>query len=447
MSSLDPRSIERIEISQLQPDKRNARVHSKRQIEQVAGSISEFGFNAPVLIDETNGIIAGHARVEAAKLLGHSYAPCLRLSHLTAAQKRAYMLADNRLPLSATWDFEILSEVFNELMEIGVDMGTMGFELEEIDRILTDVEEASTAGIDRADDHPQPLAQAVTRQGDCWVLGRHAMACGDAKDRKLLDTLMGGRSADMIFCDPPYNLKIDGHVSGLGRTQHREFAEASGEMSMEQFTEFLRLSFIVAAAVCKDGAIAFVCMDFRHQREILAAGYEVFSELKNLCVWNKTNGGMGSFYRSQHELIFVFKIGTAPHTNTFGLGDRGRYRTNVWTYPGVNTFKSDRMEELGSHPTVKPVAMVADAIRDVSHRGEVVLDTFGGSGTTLIAAQKTGRIARLIELDPIYCDVIIRRWQRLTGKRAYLAATNEPFETVQAARLAAQTVSTKDVAA
>jgi len=285
------------------------------------------------------------------------------------------------------------------------------------------------------DEHPRPASQAITRQGDLWTLGRHLLLCGDAKSEASIAQVMSGCKADMIFTDPPYNLKIDGHVSGLGATHHREFAEASGEMSKAGFTSFLSQSLSLAAGACRDGAIAYVCMDWRHLGEALAAGYETFSELKNLCVWAKTNGGMGTFYRSQHEMVLVWKVGTAPHTNTFGLGDKGRYRTNVWTYPGVNTFKSDRMEELKSHPTVKPVALVSDAIRDVSNRGEFILDTFGGSGTTLIAAEKTGRRARLIELDPVYCDITIWRWEKVTGKQAILSGTGETFENVKATRL------------
>jgi DNA modification methylase len=245
---------------------------------------------------------------------------------------------------------------------------------------------------------------------------------------------MGNEQADLIFTDPPYNVPIDGHVCGLGRIRHRSFAMGVGEMSSTAFTAFLQETLGHAAAVARDGAIAFVCMDWRHLGELLAAGEAVFSELKNLCVWNKTNGGMGSFYRSKHELVFAFKIGTAAHQNTFGLGDTGRYRTNVWTYPGVNTLRPGRMDELAMHPTVKPVALVADAIKDVSERNDIVLDPFCGSGTTLIAAEKTGRRARVIELDPAYCDVIVRRFERFTGKKAVLAATGQTFEEVEEVR-------------
>jgi DNA modification methylase len=240
--------------------------------------------------------------------------------------------------------------------------------------------------------------------------------------------LMGDDTVDLICTDPPYNVPIDGHVCGSGRIRHRDFAMGAGEMNKDQFTRFLVDTLGPAAARCRDGAIAFVFMDWRHIREVLNAGEQVFSELKNLCVWNKTNGGMGTFYRSKHELVFIFKIGTAPHTNTFGLGETGRYRTTVWDYAGVNTFRAGRLEELELHPTVKPVDLVSDAIKDCTRRGGIVLDPFGGSGTTLIAAQKSGRTARLIEFDPSYCDVIIRRFEAVTGSPAILAWTGQTFE-------------------
>jgi DNA modification methylase len=270
----------------------------------------------------------------------------------------------------------------------------------------------------------------VSCSGDLWNLGRHRLICGDARKRSDHHALLIEDQVDLIFTDPPYNVPIDGHVCGLGRVRHREFAMGVGEMSREAFTSFLTETLGCAAKRCRDGAIAFVCMDWRHMGELLAAGERVFTELKNLCVWNKTNGGMGAFYRSKHELVFAFKVGTAPHVNSFGLGETGRYRTNVWDYAGISSISSSRAEELAMHPTVKPVALVADAIRDCSKRGDIVLDPFGGSGTTLIAAEKCGRAARLIEYDPGYCDTIIARWERLTGKRATLSSTGEAFEDV-----------------
>jgi DNA modification methylase len=445
MKNLAQRSVERIEISKLKPARRNARTHGKRQIRQIADSIRRFGFTNPVLVDDDNGIVAGHGRVAAAKEVGLADVPCLRLSDMSAADRRAYIIADNKLALNAGWDMEILAIELQGLMDLGFEIELTGFELAEVDFILTSADQSSPDVVQPEDHHPEPNAQPVTRQGDLWTLGRHALLCGDAKDGAGLARLMGGLKADMMFTDPPYNLKIQ-DVSGLGKTHHREFVEASGEMSQAEFTAFLSQSLAAATGVCRDGAIAYVCMDWRHLGEILEAGHAVFSELKNICVWAKTNGGMGTFYRSQHEMVLVWKVGSAPHTNTFGLGDKGRYRTNIWSYAGVNTFKSDRMAEIAAHPTCKPVALVSDAIRDVSNRGQIVLDVFGGSGTTLIAAEKTGRCARLIEVDPIYCDVIVRRWEKLTGKQATLAESGKTFETVKAERAVERPAGDEDLA-
>ena len=237
-----------------------------------------------------------------------------------------------------------------------------------------------------------------------------------------------GEGVGLVFTDPPYNVPIDGHVCGLGRVRHREFAMGVGETAAEEFAAFLGVTLGHMAGHCRDGAILFLCMDWRHLEELSAAGRQAGLELKNVCVWNKSNGGMGSFYRSKHELVFVYKQGTAPHVNSFGLGDTGRYRTNVWDYPGISSIGASRSSEQAMHPTVKPVALVADAIRDCSRRGDIVLDPFAGSGTTLIAAQMTGRAARLIEFDPHYCDTIIRRFEAFTGKKAVLEETGQAFE-------------------
>lgn len=423
-------------ITSLKPYARNARTHSKKQIRQIAASITRFGFTNPVLISDDGEIIAGHGRVEAAKSLGWKAVPTLALSHLSETERRAYVLADNKLALNAGWDRDILAIELQALVDLEFDAELTGFSLAEIDLVL---DEASEADPDHTDGEEDAVAfatgPAVTRQGDLWQLGRHRLLCGDARSTIDFEALMGSEVADLVFTDPPYNVKIDGNVCGLGTVKHREFAFASGEMSQSQFTTFLRDTLGNAASVMRDGAIAFVCMDWRHMGELLAAGQQCFTELKNLVVWNKTNGGMGAFYRSKHELIFVFKQGSAEHTNSFGLGETGRYRTNVWDYAGISSISGSRSEELAMHPTVKPVALIADAIRDCSRRGEVVLDCFGGSGSTLIAAEKTGRLARLIEYDPLYCDTIIRRWEKLTGKRAMLAVTNETFEDLAECRL------------
>lgn len=426
-----PRSLEARPPSELRPYSRNARTHSRKQIRQIADSIERFGFTNPVLVSDEGEIIAGHGRVEAAKLLGLATVPTLRLSHLSSEERRAYVLADNKLALNAGWDQDILAIELQALIDLDFDVTLTGFSLAEVDFTLDAARERDPDAPPGVEDEIPPIApEAVSRMGDIWVLGRHRLICGDAREASDYARLLGDERVDLVFTDPPYNVPIDGHVCGSGRIRHREFAMGVGEMSQDAFTGFLADALKPMAANCRDGAIAFVCMDWRHMTELLNAGSQVFSELKNLCVWNKTNGGMGTFYRSKHELVFVYKVGTAPHTNTFGLGDSGRYRTNVWDYAGISSIGSNRAEELAMHPTVKPTAMVADAIRDCSRRGEIVLDGFGGSGTTLIAAEVCGRTARLIEYDPYYCDIIIRRFARLTGKQAILQEGGALFDDV-----------------
>ena len=422
-------------LKSLSPAPHNARTHSKKQVKQIAESIRRFGFVNPVLIDDAGQIIAGHGRVMAAKLLEMGEVPTLTLSHLSAEERRAYILADNKLALNAGWDRELLALELQGLVDLDFDVELTGFSMAEIDLIIDEVNESKPVDEVCAEDAQFSLPEhPVTRLGDLWLLGRHRLLCGDALDASSHDRLMQRERAALLFTDPPYNVKIDGHVCGLGKVKHREFAFASGEMNRSEFTHFLETSLGHAAACLADGAIAYVCMDWRHMGELLAAGEQVFDELKNLVVWNKTNGGMGAFYRSKHELLFVFKKGSAAHINNFGLGDTGRYRTNVWDYPGISSRGRDRHAQLEMHPTVKPVALVADALKDCSRRGDIVLDCFGGSGTTLIAADKTGRSARLIEYDPAYCDTIIQRWETLTGKPAVLEGAKRTFEDMRAER-------------
>lgn len=424
------------EVGSLKPYARNARTHSKKQIRQIAASIERFGFTNPVLVSDGGEIIAGHGRVEAAKLLGRKTVPTVVLSHLSEVERRVYVLADNKLALNAGWDRDMLAIELQGLIDMEFDIELTGFSIAEADLIIDEAHDADPDGKDAPEDHvPVVGGEPVTRQGDLWLLGRHRLLCGDTRSYEHMAMLMNKERADLVFTDPPYNVAIDGNVCGSGKVKHREFAFASGEMSPAQFTSFLSETLGNMAVHMRDGAIAFVCMDWRHMGELLAAGQASFTELKNLIVWNKSNGGMGSFYRSKHELIFVFKQGTAEHTNSFGLGDTGRYRTNVWDYAGISSIGTNRANELAMHPTVKPVALVADAIRDCSHRGQIVLDGFGGSGSTLVAAEKTGRIARLLEYDPLYCDTIVRRWELLTGKRATLVSSGLSFEDVADGRL------------
>ncbi len=417
----------------LRPYPGNARTHSPKQIRQIARSIKHFGFNNPVLVDDDGQIIAGHGRVEAAKLLNMKTVPTVRLSHMSEDDKRGYILTDNRIAEKAGYDNEILAIELQHLADVGFDVSLTGFEPAEVDIIIE--------GIGDESEQPENLVPeetsgpAVSRLGDVWMLGKHLLVCGDSTDAATYKLLMDDEKAEFVFTDPPYNVKIDGNVSGLGRVKHREFAMASGEMSESQFTAFLSS---VYAALCKfstDGSIHQICMDWRHMREMLAAGDANYSELKNVCIWNKNNAGMGTFYRSKHEMVFVWKNGSAPHLNTFELGQYGRHRANVWDYEGVNTMRAGRLDELAMHPTVKPVLMVEDAIKDCSKRGGLVLDPFCGSGTVLIAAEKTGRRARAIELDPKYVDVAIRRWEQYTGKTAVLALWGDTFDEVSEARL------------
>jgi len=434
-----PLAIEHLPTAALRPYARNARTHSPKQIAQIAASIREFGFNNPVLIDHEREIIAGHGRVAAAKKLGLDTVPCVRLEHLNDAQKRAYILADNRLAEKAGWDRDILAIELQFLTEIKVDFDVTltGFEMGEVD-LLLGAGQDTEAKADPADAVPEvTTGAAATRPGDVWQIGRHRLICGDSVEAETYDRLLAGEKAQLVFTDPPYNVKINGHVSGLGAAKHREFAVASGEMTEDEFTRFLARVFDNLATYAADGAIHFVCMDWRHQGEVLAAARGPYTEMKNLCVWVKTNGGMGSLYRSQRELVFVFKSGTAPHINNVELGRHGRYRTNVWSYAGANAFSATRDDDLAMHPTVKPVALVADAILDCSKRKGLVLDAFGGSGTTLVAAERTGRRGAAIEIDPHYCDVIIRRLEKVAGLTASLDATGGTFDEIASQRAAA----------
>jgi DNA modification methylase len=437
--------IELIQVGRLAPYKGNARTHSRKQIRQIADSIKRFGFTNPVLVDNGGEIIAGHGRIAAAKLLGLSEVPTLRLSHLSAAEKRAYVLADNRLAEKAGWDREILAIELQGLIDLDFEVELTGFETGEIDLILEDADAAKGEAAGPEDEIPDLSPGLVVSQtGDMWLLGKHRLLCGDARDDDAYKGLVAGETAEFVFADPPYNVRITGHVCGHGRIRHREFAMASGEMSAEAFTGFLITVFQRLVAHTTNGSIHEIFMDWRHLTEMMAAGNKVYTELKNLCVWVKTNAGMGSFYRSRHELVFVWKAGDGPHVNNFELGQHGRHRSNVWQYAGANTLRPDRLEELSVHPTIKPVALVADAIKDCSRRNGIVLDPFVGSGTTLIAAERTGRRARGIEIDPVYVDVAVRRWQTYSGKAATLAATGQNFEEVEAERVASQPVKTDE---
>jgi len=414
-------------LDQLKPREDNPRIHSEKQLAAIMASIRKFGFRTPVITDEHGEILAGHGRYEAAKKLSLNEIPTVVAEGLSQAQKRAYVLADNKIAEMSKWDKTLLKNQIEILIQEDFEIETTGFSTAEID-IMFDMASEPAPG-DPEDLQPEDVMEepVVSRPGDLWILGHHRLICGNALEAASYEALMEGEQAQMVITDPPYNLKIDGHVCGSGDVKHEEFAMASGEMSREEFTAFLKTFFGLTGQHSQDGAIIYSFMDWRHLLEIQNAGESVFGPMRQLCVWAKDNAGLGTFYRSQHELVTVFRKGKTPHINNFELGQNGRYRTNVWNYPGVNTFSGKGYELLKLHPTVKPVSMIADAIRDCSHRKGLVLDPFAGSGTILVAAERTGRHARAIELEPKYIDVGIRRWERVTGSEAIHAETGLSF--------------------
>ena len=412
-----------VPIDALMPLGRDARKHPPAQLRKLQASIEQFGFVLPIVIDAASRVIAGWGLALAAKKLGLAEIPAVTVADLDEAKLRLLRLALNRLSEDSRWDLEALKLEFSDILEIGgeVDLCISGFEMGEIDVALKAANDDEEDALPTLDD-----AAPVTKPGDLWALGDHRILCGDASMSESYARLLGDVRAQMIFTDPPWNIPIAGNVSGLGATKHGDFAMGCGEMSAAQFEAFLRTTLGHAARNSDDGSIHYVCMHWGKISELLAATADLFSETKNLCVWNKTNAGMGSLYRSKHELIFVFKRGGAPHINNIELGRLGRNRTNVWDYPGQNVLSGSSKSKLSLHPTVKPVALVADAIRDCSNRNGVILDPFGGAGTTLIAAEKTGRKGFLIEIDPRYVNVAIARWQNLTGRSAVRADAATP---------------------
>jgi DNA modification methylase len=427
-------------IDQLKTNPANPRTHSPAQIRKLARSMRAHGFITPVVVDPKNVVIAGHGRLEAAQHLGLTEIPAIYVSHLSPEQLRAFALADNRLHDESSWNDRLLAVELKALSGLGLDFDieTTGFDLGEIDVRIEGLE-IKSVNQDERDDRlpPETLQDAVSQTGDLWLLGRHRVICGNALDSAAFSRLMDAELATAIITDPPFNVKIDGHVSGLGADQHREFAMASGEMTSGAFQEFLTRATNLLARHSLDGSLHYIFMDWRHLPEALAACGSSYAAFKNLCVWSKHNAGMGSFYRSQHELVLVFKHGRGRHRNNIELGRHGRHRSNVWSYPSANNFGRNNGEDsklLKRHPTVKPVAMLADAIMDSTARGDLVLDSFLGSGSTLIAAEKVGRRCCGLEIDPLYVDLSIRRWQGFSGAQARHAETGRSFDELAAER-------------
>lgn len=421
--------IEYVATDTLVPNPCNARTHSAKQIAQIGASIDRFGWLVPIVADEDGLIAAGHGRWEAARQRGIADVPVIRARFLSDEDRRAFALAENRIAELSGWDEDILGEELKALFDGGYEIEITGFSVNDLDISVPLVNK---------DDPPVPEQDgpAVSRLGDLWRIDHHRLICGDARDVGVWETLLGDERASLVFADPPYNVPIDGFVSGNGRNRHREFVMGAGEMSAPEFTAFLRTVFRNCVRFSASGSIHYHCMDWRHARELLDAADGVYDEFKQLVVWVKDNGGQGAFYRSRHELVFVFKAGKGKHINTFGLGGTGRYRTNVVEYAGANTFRKGRSADLAAHSTVKPTALVADFLLDCSHRGNLVVDPFAGSGTTLIAAHRTGRRGAAIELDPGYVDVALERLRAVTGSEPLLEGDGRGYDAVRADRIA-----------
>ncbi len=415
----NPIVLEHIETDKLQIYPRLLRKHSQSKTTRLARFIEKSGVITPLVIDKNNFVVLGNARLGALKILGLTSIPVIRADHLDDIMIKALILADNQFTLNAEWYKDALREeliyLSSHTTEIGLELVDLGFETPQLDIIIG--EQDYIGG-----DMPIPVANefAVTKTGDIWSLGRHKLICGDARDHNVYVALMGDARAEMVFADLPYNVPISGHVCGNGSIQHHEFVMGSGEMDPSEFISFMASIFNQLRVFSTEGSVHMQCMDWRHSLEILTAAQQAGYTYLNMACWVKHSGGMGSFYRSQHELIHIFKSGASGHINNIMLGKHGRNRTNVWQYEGANSFSSARKGDLALHSTTKPVDMIADAIKDCSHRSAIILDPCGGSGTTLIAAERTNRMARLIEIDPRYCDVIVRRWEQCTGKKACL---------------------------
>lgn len=415
--------LKHVALSDLLENPKRTRKHSSQKLRMVQKSILEMGQVDVPIVDEGLMILSGHLRVQAHAACGDTHIYVVQVSHLDPEQKLAFSISSNKLPQLGSWDDAALKDAMQILTDLDcdIDLDLTGFEVGEIDFLLLDNEDVH----DDEPEIPELPKQPTSRPGDVFQLGCHRLICGDSLEELTWQRLMQDEKAAGCFTDPPYNVPNKGHVTSK---DHPDFAMAAGEMSEEEFTGFLFRALDLAAQFSFDGALHYVCMDHRHLRELYSACDQVYSSQLNLIVWNKTNAGMGSFYRSRHELISLFKVGNAKHVNNVQLGKHGRNRSNVWTYPGANTFRSGRDKDLSDHPTVKPVAMVADAILDSTNPGDIVVDGFGGSGTLILAAEQTGRRARVVEYEPGYCDVTIQRWEEMTGEKALLIASKQPFD-------------------
>lgn len=411
----DLQQISWIEVEKLQANPKELRIHKPKKITQLAKSIQTTGIIIPIVIN--NGVIvAGNARYMAVKPLGLTRIPVIDASNLSEEKLRAYAIADNKFTIDAEWNLPVLQIELTELRAINFDFELTNFEIPEIDCIIQSSDSKKEKATEESALDDLNIEKRV-KQGDLFKLGRHKLFCGNALLAESYKYLMGDNLAKMVLTDPPFNVPIKGHVCGNGQIQHEEFAMASGEMTESEFIDFLKTIILHLITHSKNGSLAYLFMDWRHAFELLAAG-KAYSELKNICVWNKLVGGMGSLYRSQHELVFVFKNGTEKHINNVQLGKFGRNRCNIWDCKGIRVTNPDNKDDLKYHPTVKPTKLLVEAILDASNPGNAVLDCFAGSGSTLLACEETDRVCYAMELEPHYCDVVIHRWEDMSGQKA-----------------------------
>lgn len=420
--------VREVAIAALRPARRQVRKVDPAQVERLTRAIAQFGFTVPILIRGAE-IIDGHARIAAAEALGLERVSAIDCSHLGEGEARTLRIAVNRLAEKGAWDIDELRIEMGELIDLEIDLDVTGFTLEEQDIILLDPLGEDETGESECEPAPPPEVP-VSRLGDRWVLGEHVIVCGNSLEAETYEALLGDQKVEVVLTDPPYNVPIKGNVSGLGKKVHDEFVMASGELDASQWQDFLDTLMVRMGENSATGAVIFAFMDWRSIHRLIEAALSAGLTYANLVVWYKQSGGMGGFYRSAHELVGVFCNGERPATNNIVLGAHGRDRTNVWSVPGANRRGSSAGAMLAKHATPKPVELCVDALLDVSRRGDLVLDAFLGSGTTLIAAEKCGRVCRAIELDPRFVDVAILRWEELTGEEAVHAASGETFAVV-----------------
>lgn len=421
--------VELVPLADIKPNPYQPRVHDKAKIRDLARTIETTDVTTPVFIDRENIPFSGAARIAAYRLLGRDLIPAIRITHISTADAKgkAFTLADNRHGERASWNDQLLGQVLLDLTteDLNFSIEVTGFSVGEIDLKI----EALQSGT--AEDEPAiaMTGPAVTKLGQFWKCQEHVIGCADALEPATYEQLMAGKKAAMVVADAPYNVAIQGNVSGKGRNHHREFVMGSGEMTPSQFDTFLGSVMSVVARHTSKGALGYWFMDWRHISQLQAAGEAVFGAPLNICVWAKDRAGMGSFYRSAHEMIMVFRTKGGRHRNNVQLGRFGRDRSNLWSYPAPNNLGGGGEDGAlaAEHPTPKPVSLIADAILDATAPRDHVLDPFLGSGTTLLACQQTRRFCRAIDLDPLYVDLAVRRWRLLTGEDAICAETGRTF--------------------